>query len=358
MKILLLSNINSIHTRRWILAISKRGFEVRCFSLSKPYRQYDELNKISVHTPKQKELGKSRSKFQYVFALKDLKRVITLFKPDILHSHYISSYGVLGALTGFKNYFISVWGSDILLFPKRSFVNKLMVKFAANKALCLFSSSKFMAEEAQKYHSKVNVIPFGIDLKLFKLKRAKSGNNKTFNIGITKSLENVYGINFLIEATSKFIENNPQTKTKLLLIGDGTQRAKLENLVDDLRIKEHVEFVGRVEHSEIKDYYAKMDVAVFLSNSESFGVSVLEASACGIPVIVSDIGGLPEVTGYGKTGIIVPPQNSIKAYEALQLIKDNPTMAKKYGDAGRSLVRDRFNWESNVEELVKFYIQI
>jgi glycosyltransferase involved in cell wall biosynthesis len=98
-----------------------------------------------------------------------------------------------------------------------------------------------------------------------------------------------------------------------------------------------------------------LDIFVAVSLQESFGVSVLEASACGKPVVVSDVGGLPEVVDNGQTGIIVESKNSDQLVDALMTLINNPDLRKKMGDAGRSKVMRDFSWDSSVKKMLFIY---
>ncbi|MCD7873784.1 MAG: glycosyltransferase, partial [Acidaminococcaceae bacterium] len=143
-------------------------------------------------------------KIRYLEALLLLKKVIKIFQPDIIHAHYATSYGLLGALVGFHSYIISVWGSDIFDFPNISLFHKNIIKYNFFKADIILSTSNVMAEEIQKYTSKgIKVTPFGVDINEFKPLNVDSifKPNKIV-IGTIKTLEEKYGIEYLIRAFS------------------------------------------------------------------------------------------------------------------------------------------------------------
>lgn len=131
-----------------------------------------------------------------------MKKVITEFKPDILHAHYASSYGLLGALSGFHPYIISVCGSDVFDFPNTSFLHKIVLKYNLSVADKILSTSNVMAIETSKYTNKeIIVTPFGIDLDKFKPLSVKTIFNKeNIVIGTITILEEKYGIEYLIRA--------------------------------------------------------------------------------------------------------------------------------------------------------------
>ena len=96
-------------------------------------------------------------------------------------------------------------------------------------------------------------------------------------------------------------------------------------------------------------------ISVFPSMNESFGVSVIEASACEKPVIVSNVGGLPEVVENGVTGIVVPPANTLELSKAIEKLILDKTLRIKMGKAGRDRVETMYNWENNVSEMIDIY---
>src|SRR5574338_228578 len=125
MKILLLADAWSSHTAKWANSLSDQGFKLEIFSLSEfDKRQYSSEINIEVvdfSTSAKKRRDGNLLKSIYLLTLPKLMRHISDFKPDIVHSHSGSSYGFLGALTGFHPYYISLWGSDIFKKKKKSF---------------------------------------------------------------------------------------------------------------------------------------------------------------------------------------------------------------------------------------------
>ena len=113
-------------------------------------------------------------------------------------------------------------------------------------------------------------------------------------------------------------------------------------------------FTGFIEHEEIHKYHNMLTISLFLSN-ESFGVSVIEASACEKPVIVSNIGGLPEVVENDVTGIIVDPFNIEQIIQAIEKLIFNRELRIWLGKNGRERVKKLYNWEDNVKQMDDLY---
>ena len=148
MKVLLLSDSDSPHTLRWAKSLNTRGIGIGIFSLHKPnprlYSDFPEIKLFSLHISRkiQDKAETSLSKLVYLKAISEVKKAIDLFKPDIVHAHYASSYGLIGAMLNFHPYFVSVWGSDVFRFPKYSLFHKYIFKYTISRADKLFSISK------------------------------------------------------------------------------------------------------------------------------------------------------------------------------------------------------------------------
>src|SRR5690606_14490213 len=114
------------------------------------------------------------SKLNYLKAYRQVKRIIREFKPDILHAHYASSYGLIGALSSFHPFVLSVWGADIYNFPHISPLHNAIIRYNIRKADMILSTSKIMKTETMKYTPKeIVVTPFGIDIEKFYPKKVK-----------------------------------------------------------------------------------------------------------------------------------------------------------------------------------------
>ena len=214
-----------------------------------------------------------------------------------------------------------------------------------------------MAVETRKYCSgSITVTPFGVDCRRFIPERRSHSQENEFIVGTVKALEGTYGIEYLIRSFA-LVERkwNGRRKLRLIIVGDGPLRRSLEQLVGDLGLSNQVSFVGGVPHSQVPELLNTFSVFCALSLRESFGVAVLEASACGIPVVVTNVGGLPEIVQNGVTGLIVPPKDIGAVAGALEkLIEDEP-FRRTLGAAGRKLVLENYEWSENATRMEGVY---
>lgn len=354
-KILLLGDINSIHLQKWIDAL-KKDFRLAVFSLdpiSDPGKHTNLLSGIELYTNKTKTTM-LKSKLAYLCSLNKVRSIYKTFQPDITHAHYATSYGLLGRLTSPKKLAVSVWGSDVYIFPKKSWLNRQIFLFIQKGTDCFFSTSIDLTIELKKYTNKhVKLIPYGFDPELFK--PSKKEPNKQFIIGTVKGLRNVYGIDRLIKAFAVFHQVNPQSEC--WIYGQGELKDKLINLAQDLDVAKSVKFLGFIPHDSVADALNQFDVYCALSRSESFGVAVLEASACEIPVVVSNVGGLPEVVNHQITGYVIEPTID-NIVEKLNLLIKDEKKRNELGKAGREFVLKNYVWSQNVKEMIKAYHQL
>lgn len=364
MKVLMLSDLACPHTIKWIRSLSEKGIEIYGVGLSEYdtdlYRDYKNVKTDCLWITKDfMKSGEGKlSKLKYLKALPRIKKIIKEFQPDILHAHYASSYGLLGALCGFSPYIVSVWGSDVYDFPHKSLLHKQILKFNLKKADKILSTSHVMAKETEKYTNKlIEVTPFGIDLDYFKPMKQKferfHGNEIV--IGTVKTLEPKYGIEYLIKAFS--IVHKHHQNTSLLIVGKGELREDLEKLCAVLKIDKHVQFTGWIPYDDVPKYHNTLDIAVYPSilDSESFGVAVIESGACEKPVIVSRKGGLVEVVKENETGLVVEAKDPKLLADAITKLVENPELRNKMGSAARLRVKDLYRWEDNVNLMVEKY---
>ncbi|TSA27547.1 MAG: glycosyltransferase family 4 protein [Bacteroidetes bacterium] len=361
MKILLLSDGNSAHTKRWAISLKQRGNDLALFSIARPADTWTEELQIPLFSPLTYKPGIFSSslllKSSFLRLVPSLKKAIRRFQPDVIHAHYASSYGLLGALTGFHPLVISVWGSDILIFPKKNIPAAGIMRFNFRKADAICSTSRIMVPAIRKYTRKeVELVPFGVDTGLFRPFRVERPfEPETFVMGTVKALEPEYGIDQLIRVFNLVKQRNPDRRIKLLLVGGGRLERDLRELVTTLGITQDVWFTGKIPHGEIPRYMNMLDLFVALSHTESFGVSVLEAASCEKPAVVSDVGGLPEVVENRKTGLVVRENDIEQAAGAVEELMNNPEMAETLGRNGRIQVEANYNWDLNVIRMTEIY---
>ena len=362
MNLLILSDANSIHTQRWAFSLKEEGYNVRLFSLFKPNDEIEKLYNqfgIKVYSCNLKHRVKNirkpnLTKLIYFISIPKIKKIIKSFSPDIIHAHYASSYGLIATIINFRPFILSVWGSDLYDFPRKNFINKWLLNKVIKSADCICSTSKAMVKIISEDYNRFDckVIPFGVDTKLFIPTAQKV---LPFTIGTIKSIEEYNGIDCFLEAARIIVYDKKYIHVKFLIVGKGTLFKKMQDKCKELSLENYVKFEGQVSHQNIVKYYQKLSIFIAVSTRESFGVSVLEATSCGIPAITSNIGGLPEVNIDQKTGYLIPPNNPSILAEKIIMLYEEKNLRNEMGNYARNRVLQNFDWKLNVDQLINIY---
>ncbi len=362
MKILLLADINSPHTQKWAIGLANANLQIGLFSLHPPNNNWWQKhpNLHFLFAPPISSNPTILKKIQYLSFLRPLKQTIQHFQPHILHAHYATSYGLLGALSNFHPFILSIWGSDIYDFPKRFFLNHHILSYNLKKADAICSTSHSMANKAKQYTNKhIHVIPFGVDINFFSphYKRKIFSENEII-IGTIKSLSPQYGIDTLLYTFQQILyQQNNNYNFKLLIVGDGSEKEKYMQLSKKLKINDKTIFYGKIDNNLVPQLLAEIDIFVALSNEESFGVAVIEAMGCGKPVVVSDAPGLKEIVLNNTTGFIVPKKNPTAASKAILKIIQSPSFFQTMKENARKHVTQHYNFQNNLQQLIQLYQQ-
>lgn len=355
MKIVLIAGADSIHTVRWANCLTKYGHEVHVISQHSSLGKFDSIIKL--------HLFPFRGILGYFTMVKTVRKLIDEIQPDIINAHYASGYGTTVRLVNFHPYLLSVWGSDIFIFPYKSFLHKWFVKKNILAADSVASTSLAMSEQIRKIVPDIKdiaITPFGVDINKFE-NDFQLTNNTIITIGTVKTMDYIYGIDILIEAFSILLvrfqnrENQKKIILKLRLVGGGKQLNEYVLLTHKLNIQDSVEFIGQIDHADVPNELNKLDIYVALSRSESFGVAVLEAGAAGKPVVVSNVGGLPEVVIPNETGLIVKSDNVFEAANAIEKLILNFELRKYMSLNAKNHVSNNYSWDVSIQKMIDLY---
>ncbi|NOY69833.1 MAG: glycosyltransferase family 4 protein [Deltaproteobacteria bacterium] len=197
--------------------------------------------------------------------------------------------------------------------------------------------------------NRFTVIPNGINTDLFHpvygVQRAKN------RIIVTNSADiPLKGLQHLLPAVANILKKRP---VSLIVVGSPKKNGQISKLIKRLGIGRHITFTGRISDAEFVRQYARATIAVVPSVYEGFGLPAGEAMACGVPVISTTGGALPEVVG--DAGILVPPADSRALETAILHLLDNPDQAKELGEAGRRRVEKHLTWSAAAKKTVEVY---
>jgi glycosyltransferase involved in cell wall biosynthesis len=366
MRICLLAHGESTHTYNWIQYFAKKGHQIHLISLN-GYR-FGLLENVMVYTITppfpynikffsfiiNKYLGPFISAFK-------IRKLIRKINPDIIHAHYLTDYGFVGYLLNFPVFVITVWGSDILVEPKKSLFHKIKAKLSLNSANLITGESNAVIEECLKYCNqpeKTKLVLWGVDLTMFH-ERVNYCREKTkITIISTRNFQSVYNIDIIIKSIPYIVKKNPDVKF-LLKNNRIEQVAEFRNMASSLDVTEFIDFVSRyMESSELPELLCDADIFVSVPSSDSSSVSLLEAMACGLPVIVSDIPANHEWVTDGWNGLIIPVRNPEKLAEAILHLIENPDLMQLFGKRNAQIIRDRADREKHMANMEDLYRQL
>ena len=303
-------------------------------------------------------------------SLLKLIRLLREFKPDIVHTHS-SKAGILGRLAarlvGTKVIVHTIHGLPFHPYQSR-LLNALFIvleRTAARWTDCLVTVADAMWEKAIKVgiapRRKFRTIYSGIEVEGF-LKSAKHRAAMRRKLGFSRNdivigkvarLFHLKGHEYLFEAFPIVLDAFP--RAKLLLVGDGILRRRLERMAERLGFADKVRFAGLVDPSLIPAYISAMDVVVHASLREGLARVLPQALLCGKPVVSYDIDGAREVIIDGETGRLVPPQSVGPLANAIIEILSNRAAARRMAERGRKLCAERFPVEKMVAALKALY---
>ena len=168
-------------------------------------------------------------------------------------------------------------------------------------------------------------------------------------------LEPHKGVDTVLRALPAILEREPDVR--YAVAGAGSERDQLEKLAAKMGVGERVRFLGEVSERDLPALYSLAAVYVGASRRterigvEGFGISLVEASACGLPVVAGNAGGVPDAVRDGETGFLVPPEDPAAFADAICRLLGDAALAQRMGAAGRRVVETYYNWDRVVRDL-------
>jgi glycosyltransferase involved in cell wall biosynthesis len=276
------------------------------------------------------------------------------FKPALIHAHVYSA-GVPAVLIG-KRYGIPVIVTEHFSgFPRGLVrgVEKLKAKFTFEQAdlVCPVSEDLKRHIEAYGIQARFRVVPNVVDTSLFTSRyRNSMGGYSRKRLLLVALLTPIKGIPYLLEALT--LLKKKRDDFVLDIVGDGPCRKDYEEMTHDLGLQEHVRFHGLKTKQEVAEYMGNADIFVLPSEWENMPCVIIEAMSSGLPVVSTNVGGIPEIIN-DEVGVLVPPKNSVRLVKALDSILNNlPSFSR---ERIVELARERYSYEAVGEVLNNLY---
>jgi teichuronic acid biosynthesis glycosyltransferase TuaC len=281
---------------------------------------------------------------------------------DLIHAHTIMPDGFAALLLGDEfniPVVCTVHGSDISIYPHESRAMLLVTKWALRRINHLIAVSEDLGKKVNVLigSREVRVIRNGADEELFRA-NAKWAARTLLNLPAKAkivlfigNLLRVKGPEYLLQAVSHLGSSN----FLLYIVGDGMLRDNLRAQAEQLGISARCVFVGTRPHEEIASRLSAADCLVLSSISEGFPTIIAEAMMCGVPVVATAVGGIPEVVKHGSTGLLVQPRDPLSLGEAIRSALQNDTNIQIMVNRAEKAARAELTWEANARKTVEVY---
>ncbi len=350
------------------MELAKRGHNIHLIVYKRPFKINKKLIKVHLIPVK------SQAVFEYfpitLTTASKISEVIKKHNLDLINVHYALPYSVSSYLAKqivlTENIKIpvitSLHGTDIhTIGRKKDF--KPIIRFTLSQSDGITAVSKFLAEQSRELdiESEIKVIYNYVDSKRFKREKSKELTElkrefTTSNEKIIFHASNFRKIKRIEDIIMAFNRINRKVKSKLILAGTGPERAKIKELVEKLKLKKRVFFLGQVK--KIEKYYAISDLFMLVSEKEGCPLSILEAMASEVPVVATNVGGIPEILINGKTGYLVEKGDiTDMARKAVRILTDK-RKRKQMGEAGRQEVLEKYNVDKVVTQYEDYFRRI
>ena len=345
-------------------ALSKKGHEIHFITYSEPVRLGELRKNIFYHEVRTSDYPLFKfTPYEQVLTSK-LVDVVKFERLDLLHVHYAIPHASAAYMAqqilkdqGFEVPFVTtLHGTDITLVGKDPSFEPV-INFSINKSNAVTAVSENLKKETFELFdikNNIEVIPNFICHKDYKLdnndyykKRYAPNNEKIIcHVSNFRKVKRIEDVIIAFEGISKEID------AKLLLVGDGPERARLEQLSRNSKFNKNIFFLGSLKST--KEVLNISDLFMLPSSKESFGLSALEAMACGVPVIASESGGIPEIVLHGESGLLNSVRDTYQMTKnALKLLSNEPLLKSFKSNAYRQAMK--FDIEFILPKYEKLY---
>ena len=329
-------------TRQLAALLSEAGLSVTTIQVNAPYRPSWVANVRGL-----------RAMFRFLpFAL-NLWR--TAPKVDLFHVmansgwswHLFAAPAIWIAKFHRKPVVVNYRGGEAANFFQRS---PKLVRASLNQVSAIVVPSPFLEKIFAALEFKAIVVPNIVNLARFS--PAQSVPLGPPHLVVTRNLEAIYGIDTALRAFSRVLQSFPESR--MTIAGSGPQLSALQSLAGELQLASSVEFCGRLEINDMAALYQSAHVMVNPSLVDNTPNSILEALASGVPIVTTDVGGIPYLVENEKTALLIPPQQPEAMAAAILRVLNTPQLARALSDAGLAAVK-QYTWAEVKEKLFAVY---
>lgn len=356
MKILYFTRSQSPHDLRFLTALAHSGHQVAVLCLE------GGENRVWPEGVQELAWAGGRGKtvwLSYPRLARSLRQVIKTYQPDAVHAGPIQRVAFVAALAGLRPLVSMSWGSDLLREADHNPWWRWVTRFTLRRTTILAADCQTVVEKARSYgfEGPARVFPWGVDLQHFKpgssgeLRQHLGWQENTVFL-CNRAMEELYGVELVAKAFIQASQKN--VDLRLLVFNKGSQEGNIRSLLSGAGVSEKVYFGGVAPLADLPDIYRSADFYVSASHSDGSSVSLMEALACGKPVIVTDIPSNREWITPGEQGWFFKDANAAdlakKMLTASQL-NNIQEMAQKC----RTMAEKRADWTKNFAVLIETY---
>ena len=291
-----------------------------------------------------------------------------LHKYDIVHVHsanetagYCLAYALRRRIIADPKVVISVHSPKVYAFPRSP--GELITAISCHSPDLVFSVSEFSKRDISRAWriptSRIVVMYAGVDSSFLDQSATRARReDDPFSLlfcGRLNGPREQKGIDVLLKSLPLVLRHH---RVLLNIIGTGAKLEQYRALAEELNVSRYVNFLGFVEHEKMPAYYAQADLFVLPSRRESFGLVLAEAMACGLPVVATAAGAIPEVVEDGVTGVLVPPDDPEALANAIGSLLSDPEKMKTMGARGKARVEKHFTWDKVAERVIEGYHRV
>lgn len=364
-RIVFFSNDYGPHDYRFLSAIRNGGHEAFHVRLEGESRQTEDRPVPEGVEIVQWAGGRGKFRWQdlpkYVLSL---RRVIRKIQPDLIHAGPIQTCAFIAVLTGFRPILTMSWGFDLMQDADRNRWYRQITRYVLRNSTFFTSDAEVTCAKAVAYGMNPDntlVFPWGVDLDRFTPGSWSPPNEEkliadhSFTLFCNRAWEPRYGVDILARAFVRATES--RLGLNLMLLGGGSQGARIRQILMNGSVLDRVTFAGQVSQAELPNWYHRADVFISPAHVDGSSVSLLEALASGLPCLVSDIPGNKEWVTEGENGWLFPDGDADALAAKILQAADQRKTLPEIGRAARAVAEERADWTKNSAKLMQVYGQ-
>ena len=338
----LLGDATSPHIQRWVREMQVRGYRVSLVT-ARPA----PIDGVEQHV-----LRPVHRSAHWLLRAGEARRAVQALAPDIVHAHYTTSYGYLGARCGRHPLVMTAWGSDLLVTPLANPWMRWLTGWTLRRADLITGDSQSLVDAAHSYgpRAAVHCIHWGVDLARFG--PAPWPDKLGFEIVSLRSWEPNYNIATIIDALAHLRAQQPALPVHLHLLGGGSLEAALREQVARLGLGEAVTFHGRLDDAGMARVLARCKVSVSVPTQDATSVSVLESMACGLPVVATQ---LQANAQWLPAEWLIPAQDSHALAQKLAALAQDDAAAHAAGQLNAQRIQQEGNRAVQMDRMDALY---